>query len=107
MRLWLLDSQHEPGVRPPRDASRRSTRLPPSATHWVGRREAAAAKARALSREGTRLSGPQLRIEGVAQRVAEEVEPEDREADRDARGDREPRGLVEEGHALAPEHQAP
>src|SRR5438445_116256 len=54
------------------------------------------------------LSGSaQPRIERVAQRIAEEVEPEHGEADGDARCDREPRRALEELHARAAEHETP
>src|SRR2546427_11759092 len=49
----------------------------------------------------------QPRIERVAERVPEQVEAEHREADRDARGDREPWRLLEELHAGAAEHESP
>src|SRR5262249_27993723 len=50
---------------------------------------------------------PKLRIPGVAQRVAEQVEPEHGEADRQTREDRQPRRLLHEGASRAGEHEPP
>ncbi len=49
----------------------------------------------------------QLRIPRVAQRVAEEVEGEHRQADGESRKDRQPRRLLHEGAAGAAQHQSP
>src|SRR5687767_5520798 len=53
------------------------------------------------------LRRPEARVERVAQRVAEEVEAEHRERDRDPRRDGEPRRALEELHAGPAEHEAP
>src|SRR5206468_10960196 len=50
---------------------------------------------------------PELRIPRVPKRITEEVEAQDSQADRQARKDREPRGLLHEGAAGARQHQAP
>ena len=52
-------------------------------------------------------SAAQLGVPGVAQRVAEEVEAQDGQADGQAGKDRQPRRLLHEGAAGAAEHQAP
>src|SRR6266849_5991869 len=49
----------------------------------------------------------QLRIERVPKRVAEEVEGEDRQADRETREDRHPRRRLGEVHRCAAQHQSP
>src|SRR5581483_922990 len=50
---------------------------------------------------------PQLRVPGVPQRITEEVEPEDGEADGEAREDRQPGRLLHERSTGAAEHQSP
>ena len=50
---------------------------------------------------------PQLRVERVPERIAEEVEAEHAEADRDAREQRDPRRLLGVRRGGAREHQAP
>src|SRR2546426_1618459 len=50
---------------------------------------------------------PELRIPRVPQSITEEVEAQHGQADRQAREDREPRGLLHERAARAAEHQAP
>src|SRR5207247_7934851 len=50
---------------------------------------------------------PELRIPRVPKRSTEEVEAQDRQADRQAGEDREPRRLLHEGAAGARQHQAP
>src|SRR2546425_769428 len=50
---------------------------------------------------------PELRIPRVPQRITEEVEAQDGQADRQAREYREPRGLLHERAAGARQHQAP
>src|SRR2546428_2343574 len=50
---------------------------------------------------------PELRIPRVPQRITEEVKAQHGQADRQAREDREPRGLLHERAARAAEHQAP
>src|SRR5260370_40751906 len=50
---------------------------------------------------------PELRIPRVPQRTTEEVEAQDGQADRQAREDREPRGLLHERAPGARQHQTP
>src|SRR5882724_1251744 len=50
---------------------------------------------------------PELRVPRVPQRITEEVEAQDGQADRQPRENREPRGLLHEGAARAAQHQAP
>src|SRR5215831_21357486 len=52
-------------------------------------------------------STPQLRIPRVTKRITEEVEAQDRQADGQAREDREPRSLLHEGATRARQHEAP
>src|SRR5688572_28276672 len=61
----------------------------------------------ARRRRSLPLRRPEARVERVAQRVAEEVEAEHRERDRDPRRDGEPRRALEELHAGPAEHEAP
>src|SRR4030095_9528320 len=53
------------------------------------------------------LEGTQLRVERVAQRIAEEVEREDGEADRKPGEDGHPRRRLRELHRRAPPHEPP
>src|SRR5690348_3139812 len=60
------------------------------------------------AREMSALSAPlQLRVPRVAQRISEEVEAEDGEADGQAGEDGEPGGLLHERASGAAQHEAP
>src|SRR5262245_52499542 len=56
---------------------------------------------------GRSAAAAQLRIPGVAERVAEEIEREHGQADRQPRKDGEPGRLLHEGAARAAQHQPP
>src|SRR5712691_9142197 len=71
-------------------------------TPWVGLTEAHGA-----THPTPPLLRPEARVESVAQRVAEEVEREDREADRKPGEDRHPRRRLGELNGGAAKHEAP